>query len=198
MASGQALGEDLARRFRGGRRCIDLAHTGGDGPAEAWEILHSPADLERWLAVITGAPAVRARAGDLEAARELRGAVWRSAGRRARGAALAPEDVAILNAHAAGPPMVAALDPAGRRAVTAPGSARQALSTLARDAIDLLSGPLAGRIRVCAADDCGLLLVDASRPGRRRWCSMERCGNRAKVRAIRARRAGVAGTGYEG
>jgi predicted RNA-binding Zn ribbon-like protein len=198
MASGQALGEDIARRFRGGRPCIDLAHTGGDGPAAAWEILHSPADLERWLAVITGAPAVRARAGDLEAARELRGAVWRSAGRRARGAPLAAEDVAMLNAHAAGPPMVVALDPEGRRAVTAAGSARQALSTLARDAIDLLSGPLAGRIRVCAADDCGLLLVDSSRPGRRRWCSMERCGNRAKVRAIRARRAGVAGTGYEG
>jgi predicted RNA-binding Zn ribbon-like protein len=145
-----------------------------------------------------GAPGIDAKAGDLESARELRGAVWRSAGRRAAGTALDSGDVAILNAQAAGPPLVPALDPGGRAGVAGPAPARQALSTLARDAIDLLSGPLAGRIRVCAADDCGLLLVDASRPGRRRWCSMERCGNRAKVRALRARRGGpVAGSGYE-
>lgn len=198
MAVRQPLSEDLARRFRGGRPCIDLAHTGGEGPAAAWEILHSPADLERWLAFITGAPAVRAEAGDLEAARELRGAVWRSAARSAAGTGVAPEDAAILNAHAAGAPLVPALDPGGRRVVSGPAPAQAALSTLARDAIDLLSGPLASRIRVCAADDCGLLLVDSSRPGRRRWCSMERCGNRAKVRALRARRGGVADTGYQG
>ena len=40
---------------------------------------------------------------------------------------------------------------------------------------------------ICAAEDCGLLFVDASRPGQRRWCSMERCGNLAKVRGHRAR-----------
>ncbi|MEE1805114.1 CGNR zinc finger domain-containing protein, partial [Streptomyces sp. BE133] len=28
---------------------------------------------------------------------------------------------------------------------------------------------------------------DTSRPGRRRWCAMERCGNLHKVRAHRAR-----------
>ncbi|WP_411292945.1 CGNR zinc finger domain-containing protein [Streptomyces sp. CBMA123] len=32
------------------------------------------------------------------------------------------------------------------------------------------------------------LAAATSRPGRRRWCSMERCGNRHKVRALRARR----------
>ncbi|NEE48667.1 CGNR zinc finger domain-containing protein, partial [Streptomyces sp. SID8455] len=42
-------------------------------------------------------------------------------------------------------------------------------------------------IRTCGADDCRLLFVDTSRPGKRRWCSMERCGNRHKVRAHRAR-----------
>ena len=68
-------------------------------------------------------------------------------------------------------------------------TAAAALATLARDAVDLFGGRLAARIRVCAAEDCGLLFVDASRPGRRRWCSMERCGNLAKVRGHRARRA---------
>ncbi|MFE7743242.1 CGNR zinc finger domain-containing protein [Nocardia sp. NPDC057455] len=40
-------------------------------------------------------------------------------------------------------------------------------------------------MRVRAAGDCGLLFVDASRPGRRRWCSMDRCGNLSKVRRYR-------------
>ena len=66
--------------------------------------------------------------------------------------------------------------------------ATQALSTLAREMIELLSGPLAGRIRECASDNCPLVFVDSSRPGARRWCAMERCGNRHKLRALRARR----------
>jgi predicted RNA-binding Zn ribbon-like protein len=39
------------------------------------------------------------------------------------------------------------------------------------------------RLRRCAAEGCGLWFLDTSRNGRRRWCSMARCGNRAKVAA---------------
>ena len=98
-----------------------------------------------------------------------------------------PADIAAVNEAAARPPLVRALLPEGGTTVVAPTVAA-ALATLARDAVDLFGGPLAGRIRMCAADDCGLLFVDTSRPGRRRWCSMERCGNRAKIRTHRARR----------
>jgi predicted RNA-binding Zn ribbon-like protein len=63
---------------------------------------------------------------------------------------------------------------------------REALWQLALDAIDLFTGPLRQRVRTCAAEDCELLFVDASRPGRRRWCSMARCGSRAKMRRYRA------------
>ncbi|WP_031259162.1 CGNR zinc finger domain-containing protein, partial [Curtobacterium flaccumfaciens] len=45
------------------------------------------------------------------------------------------------------------------------------------------------RLSRCSAEDCGLVFYDSSRGGTRRWCSMQRCGNRAKVRAHRARRA---------
>ena len=44
-----------------------------------------------------------------------------------------------------------------------------------------------GRIRECSADDCRLVYLDTSRSGTRRWCSMQRCGNRAKVRTFRAK-----------
>ena len=38
-----------------------------------------------------------------------------------------------------------------------------------------------------AAEDCGWLFLDTSRSGRRRWCSMQSCGNRAKARRFYAR-----------
>jgi predicted RNA-binding Zn ribbon-like protein len=69
-----------------------------------------------------------------------------------------------------------------------------ALSTVARDAIELLSSPLLARVRQCAGTPCTLVFLDASRPGKRRWCSMDDCGNREKAAGLRTkRRAGKTG-----
>jgi predicted RNA-binding Zn ribbon-like protein len=46
---------------------------------------------------------------------------------------------------------------------------------------------LPGRLRACANDECNLFLVDHSRPGAAKWCSMAACGNRMKARAHAAR-----------
>jgi hypothetical protein len=40
-----------------------------------------------------------------------------------------------------------------------------------------------GRLRACANDECNLFLLDHSRPGTGKWCSMATCGNRMKARA---------------
>ena len=45
-----------------------------------------------------------------------------------------------------------------------------------------------GRLRACANDECSQFLVDHSRPGTAKWCSMAACGNRMKART-HARRA---------
>lgn len=45
-----------------------------------------------------------------------------------------------------------------------------------------------GRLRPCANDECALYLLDRSRPGTARWCSMSTCGNRMKARAYAQRR----------
>ncbi|CAQ02623.1 CGNR zinc finger domain-containing protein [Clavibacter sepedonicus] len=42
---------------------------------------------------------------------------------------------------------------------------------------------LPGRLRPCANAECELFLIDHSRPGTARWCSMATCGNRMKARA---------------
>lgn len=47
---------------------------------------------------------------------------------------------------------------------------------------------LPGRLRPCANDECNLYLIDRSRPGTAKWCSMATCGNRMKARAHAERR----------
>jgi len=46
-----------------------------------------------------------------------------------------------------------------------------------------------GRLRVCEADDCAGLVLDLSRNGSKRFCSV-RCGNRMNMIAFRERQAG--------
>jgi predicted RNA-binding Zn ribbon-like protein len=65
----------------------------------------------------------------------------------------------------------------------------QVLSTLARDAIDVFGAIGEGRVRACDDPTCRMVFHDESRTNNRRWCSMEHCGNRAKVRAHRERAA---------
>lgn len=43
------------------------------------------------------------------------------------------------------------------------------------------------RFRDCASDTCSGVFIDTSRPGRRRYCMPDLCGNRANVAAYRAR-----------
>lgn len=50
------------------------------------------------------------------------------------------------------------------------------------------------RTKRCAGLECGWLFFDATKNKRRRWCEMRVCGNRAKVRAARARKK-VSGRG---
>lgn len=63
------------------------------------------------------------------------------------------------------------------------------LTPIALSALDVVRGTDPARLRACAADDCVRWFVDTSKGGRRRWCSMSRCGNRAKVARYRRRHA---------
>ena len=67
--------------------------------------------------------------------------------------------------------------------------ARNLLPLLAAALLEAGGGDRA-RVRECAGEGCTLWFRDASKTGRRRWCSMAVCGNRAKAAAYRARRAG--------
>jgi predicted RNA-binding Zn ribbon-like protein len=64
----------------------------------------------------------------------------------------------------------------------------QARSSIAGSLAHYLADHDVHRLRACANDGCRWLFVDRSPAGRRRWCDMRTCGNRAKVARHRARR----------
>jgi predicted RNA-binding Zn ribbon-like protein len=173
--------------FDPGAFCLEFALTGGAGYRAAYETLHEPGDLARWCWDSVAVDVSRVTSRDLVDAKRLRAAIWQLADGQVEGRPLPRRAVEEINAAAAKPSLAPQIGPATARRWTTPARPSQLLSTVARDAIDLFTGPMAGRIRRCAGVNCTLVFADMSRPGRRRWCSMERCGNRAKVHAFRNR-----------
>lgn len=175
------------------------------------ELLASPADLDEWLSTHTRPVDVGATDRELTDARSLRAAIARLAVAIApptrgleRTPAVSADDIDTVNLFAALPDVPPVLPGGRRRAGTGRVRLAQALSTVARDAVALfeelgldsrdahddaepLGARRTARLGRCTAEDCGLVFYDASRGGTRRWCAMQRCGNRAKVRAHRER-----------
>ena len=173
--------------FDSGSLALDFAYTGAMGENPAWETLHTPGDLADWLAGRFAGIDGTATDRDLIDAKVLRGSIARIATAVNRGSAAHSDDIDVINLFAATPDIPPALAGGGRQAGRTRARAGQALSAMAREAIGLFEADSLGRIRECSADDCALVFYDDSRSNNRRWCSMQRCGNRAKVRAHRAR-----------
>lgn len=173
----------------GGRPCLDLVNTLRDRWNEPRELLVTPADLAEWaersgLAAAAGERVPEPEPALLEEARGLREAVDRLLIVAREGTSPEAADIATVNrwavrAHEARPLLK---DDGGvlRSADPAPGVER-ALAGAAADTIALVAAGETGSVRVCSHERCGLRFHDRS-PGRnRRWCSMTRCGNRAKA-----------------
>ena len=58
---------------------------------------------------------------------------------------------------------------------------------VARSAAELLTRGDLTRLHACGGEDCGWLFEDSSRNRSRQWCTMQDCGNVAKVRRFRTR-----------
>lgn len=182
---------DFAFRWRGGRFSIDFTAT--FARRSNFDRLREPADLKRWLreAEIYSHTRYQADNSALEAARELRESIYRIffnviCKQKARS-----EDVKCVNSWATRPvagSTTKELSPATFELVPPPAEVNAGLTIVARDAVDLLTGPHGDRIKECSANGCVLLFLDTSRGRNRRWCSMERCGARAKMNSYRSRR----------
>ncbi|MFD4639751.1 CGNR zinc finger domain-containing protein [Lentzea sp. NPDC058436] len=164
---------------------LDFAGTMGRWSTEQVDLLDAPERLALWCeaaGVVDDRPEVGQE--DLEQARALRAAVYRLA--RASGEDSA-DDRRLLNAVAAVAPVRLRLSDGGAAIRT--GDVDAVLSTVARAAIELLTGPDRENVRECGYETCTRLYVDHSARRSRRWCDMKTCGNRAKAQSFRKRHA---------
>ncbi len=172
--------------FVGGNVALDFAGTVQHRRSDPVEMLKSPEDLSAWTVaagLVDAPPPVDPAA--LSEAVELREAIYRLACAARDRANYDAADRELLNQMAAYAPADVRLGADGT--VERTGDIRAALASVAREAIELLGGPLAQAIRECGAEQCTRLYVDSSRARSRRWCDMRWCGNRAKAAAFRAR-----------
>jgi predicted RNA-binding Zn ribbon-like protein len=64
---------------------------------------------------------------------------------------------------------------------------RGAIGRILVEVYDEMVDGIWGRLKACRAEDCRWAFLDTSKNRSRCWCSMESCGNRAKVQAYRQR-----------
>jgi predicted RNA-binding Zn ribbon-like protein len=192
---------DLARlRLAGGALCLDLANTVDPREGEPGvDYLDEPAAIAAW-----GAHAAALHAGDarrlqdalaadpasaaaaLGRLRDLREAIHRAFRAIATGTAPADDDLDGIRATWVAGAAAARLARRGAGYALVPrdpAAPDRVAWAAAVSALELLGSDRLGRVHRCASDDCGWLFLDRSRSGTRRWCSMDTCGARAKVRA---------------
>lgn len=178
----------------GGSPAVDLVNTLRERWRRRVECLVDGGDLAEWLRRAGLVPAdatVTATPRQLAAARELREAVDVLLRAAVDSTPAPPDAVAVIDSG------MRLLGPR-RRLTLADGVPHltdavpddpvdAALGSLSADAARVLGTRERERLRICAADDCSARFLDRSPAGRRRWCSMGGCGNRAKVRRHRQR-----------
>ncbi|MDT0484894.1 CGNR zinc finger domain-containing protein [Streptomyces doebereineriae] len=178
-------------RFDAGRISLDLLAT-----THPEERLDSTEVLCAWIVgsglVPDGTDLTHADPSWLVGFRELRGRI----GQLVRGATGHGYDLALAHvndvARAAPPAPRAVRDEDGAlvRELDGPPGCAALLGAIARDAVGLLTDPVArAAIRECEGDNCPIVYLDTSRGRRRRWCSSEVCGNRERVARHRRRAA---------
>lgn len=181
-------------RFDAGRVCLNLLAT-----THPLERLDAVPPLCAWITgsglVPPGTPLTHADPSWPVAFRELRGSVGQLVqGWLCRDAR--PHDLALArvnDAARAAPPAPRAVrgeDGTFVRELDGPPECAALLAAVARDAVELLTDPVArAGLRQCEGDNCPIVYVDTSRGRRRRWCSSEVCGNRERVARHRRRAA---------
>jgi predicted RNA-binding Zn ribbon-like protein len=178
------------RRLVGGSLCLDFANSvdwashGSERPAHA-DVLGEPQDLVVWgrrLELVPADVPVVVTSRELSTAQELRRAIHSVFAAIAAGDVPSNASLDCLDRHHAQAAEAAQLvQRDGAWTLDWPFDERRVRYAVASSAIDLLRDTARlERLRICPGDNCGWLFLDFT--GRRRWCSMELCGSRAKMR----------------
>ncbi|MFC0626382.1 CGNR zinc finger domain-containing protein [Kribbella deserti] len=169
--------------FVGGDLALDFANTVfRRTPELGRDLLDSPEALSSWFGHAGLLPATESRCdgSTLRKARELRGLLWRIFDEQRHDRPLPTDALSdLLGMAQADLDGVVAAD-----GTVTPQTAAGACSAVALRAIRLALNPPARPVRAC--DRCGWFFFDTSRGRRRRWCSMQTCGNQAKAARYRS------------
>ena len=157
---------------------------------EPVERIPTPQRLVDWLAVY-GLSVKSCTPAQLDLARELRESIHAVATAAACQDALPASAVDVINERSAAGRAAAVLTPDGTRRWHLKASAvADALSVIAADAIDIVSGERDGKLALCASPTCQAAFFDTSQSRTRRWCDMNTCGNRQKKARYHRRHGG--------
>lgn len=172
--------------FLSGNPALDLAATLRSRRSARVDVLDTPERLDAWY-LKSGIVDVLSscRAVDVVRAVAVREAIYELVTARVAGDGYDRAALALVNGAARTPPATPQLTADGRWVEASPD---EALSTVARHAVELLSGPDVPLMKECANPECTRVYIDRSRGRRREWCGMETCGNKMKAAAYRARK----------
>lgn len=175
------LGNVLATTFTG-----TLSERHGD----AVERIPAPHRLIDWFEV-NGLAVGSCTPAQLDLAQELREAIHLVATAAALEKPLPSPAVEIINNCSARGQAAAVLTSEGERVwqLGETSSVEDALSVIAADAINIITGERDGHLSLCASPTCQAVFLDTSQSRTRRWCDMNTCGNRQKKARFKANQA---------
>jgi predicted RNA-binding Zn ribbon-like protein len=185
--------------FVGNLPCLDFVNTEIIARGERVDLLTGYAGLVRWLEAASLLTAAEARTTEkrwedtskgnaaFSEALSLRRALRAIAERFAAGKPPDRASIESINRLLESRPVYRQLELKGNKVVSrmqaVSESARHVLVPIAESAAWLLEHGDMSLLRRCENPDCILFFYDTTKNKRRRWCSMDACGSRAKAAA---------------
>ena len=176
----------------GGHPALDLVNTAERGVGAPRDHLATVEDMVVWAGRV-GLDAGTPDEAALRRLRTLRESVHAAVlDRLGRPAGDVTAALQVLDRRAAAATTRSRLRPAGAGLTREVGTdpTHRLEDQLAVAAVDLLTGPDAGRVKRCPVEQggCGWVFVDRSRNSSRTWCRMADCGTAVKARRLTERR----------
>ena len=176
-------------QFISGSIALDFVNTVGNRLGTKRDYFQSADDVNRWArlaGLISEGESLRLTAKQVRRIRAVRGGLYAIFRRLVARPRVTRQGIARLNT------MLGSIS-LKRRLLWAKGKVNWESKVLVRDPMSMLAPILLNaaevlvtgafqKVRQCADKNCGWLFLDASQAGKRRWCSMSDCGNRAKAR----------------
>ncbi|ETX12666.1 hypothetical protein MUS1_00845 [Marinomonas ushuaiensis DSM 15871] len=169
----------------GNHLAMDLINTQFACHGETVDLLASFDDVHQWATEAGITLTTSHDDADIESVWLLREAIKTLMTNQSDQQALSEDAIDVVNKYLCHAPMQKRLETVDEGVSLRPLyqtlTLDQLLGKIANEAAELLTSPQNQQIKSCSNEKCILMFLDTSRGKKRRWCSMEHCGNRAKA-----------------